>query len=261
MELFRDPLLLQEIRNEIEISALHHPFGVSEPPEIDLQSLQTCLLLQSAYAEVLRLYTYNFLVSTSDHDDFTFKGWLIPQNRMVAISSHTAHMDSQVWNTDSPSAHHPLGSFWAKRFLRQCSDNPRGPLKVKSSSGTNPDAQSDGWPQNTSAGDAKPRETRKGPQESAEFSLTGLSGIWMPFGGGYSLCPGRHIAKQEILISVAMLCTVLDIELIQKPSLQERLGLGGKVTKEFGQDMRYFGMGILPPKKEVWARIRERSVA
>ena len=261
MELIRDPLLLQEIRNEIEISAPHRPFGVREPPEIDLQNLQTLLLLQSAYAEILRLYTYNFLVSTSDHDDFTFKGWLIPQNRMVAISSHTAHMDAQVWNTDSPSAHHPLGSFWAKRFLRQCSDNPKGPLKVKSSGETSTDAQSDVWPQNTHAGDAKLRETRKVSQESAEFSLTGLSGIWMPFGGGYSLCPGRHIAKQEILISVAMLCTALDMELVQKPSLTERLGLGRTTTTKFGLDMRYFGMGILPPKKEVWVRIRERSVA
>ena len=44
----------------------------------------------------------------------------------------------------------------------------------------------------------------------------------MAFGGGVSLCPGRHWAKNEILAFVAMICQHMDCELEEGQLLPER---------------------------------------
>lgn len=46
-----------------------------------------------------------------------------------------------------------------------------------------------------------------------------------PIRRGQTLCPGRHFAKEEILLSVAMMCSMFDIEL---------LGSGGKKGGRYG---------------------------
>lgn len=37
------------------------------------------------------------------------------------------------------------------------------------------------------------------------FSLDGLNGSWIPYGGGFRACPGRHFAKREILMTLAVM--------------------------------------------------------
>ena len=44
------------------------------------------------------------------------------------------------------------------------------------------------------------------------FSLKGLKAVYTPSGGGSSLCPGRHFAKQEVLSTLAILVLQYDIE-------------------------------------------------
>lgn len=45
------------------------------------------------------------------------------------------------------------------------------------------------------------------------FSLRGLEGVWIPFGGGPRACPGRHLARHHMLVIVAAMVMLFDIEI------------------------------------------------
>lgn len=77
--------------------------------------------------------------------------------------------------------------------------------------------------------------------------MEGLSGAWLPFGGGSRQCPGRNFAKQEIILSFALIATMFDIELLE-----------GTKKDSMQPDMKYYGLGTLPPKGKVPFRIRRR---
>ena len=82
----------------------------------------------------------------------------------------------------------------------------------------------------------------------------------MPFGGGYSLGPGRHVAKEEIVLTVAMLTLAFDFKLINEEGLWSSFSNKIRITGVAGpeHDMRYLGMGILPPRKQVKMRCSRR---
>lgn len=257
VELIANPKLLSNIRAEVEVSI--DPDPKSPESIIDIEKLSTQPYIQSAYAEVLRLRTYNLLVTTPDYDDFNFRNWIFPKEKLVAISSHTAHMDSRTWNTGSVGAEHPLGTFWAERFLSYPSDPSSGPLKPE----LLPRRRSIlSQKQDHFQDDASIKGSKLGAMStsaiSPQFSLKGLCGIWAPFGGGYSLCPGRHLAKKEILLSVALLMKTFDFEFVKGKNAWNRLRRGSRERRDIKPEMRYFGTGVLPPKEEVLVVIKRR---
>ena len=261
LELAKDPELLSRIRAEATDS-MSQPDGSTSA--VDAGRLSTQPLIQSGYAEVLRLHTYNFLVTTSKHSDFTFRKWRFPKNQMVAFSSHTAHNDDRVWNVRSRTAEHPLNGFWAERFLIRESDPRSGPLSPEYRSslkakGASDQDESDDIERNDSSRALSPQS------KSLKFSLAGLGGIWAPFGGGYSLCPGQHLAKEEILVAVAEMVLAFDFKLVEKKrswwkSLTSS-SVGDADRVGYRHDMRYFGMGVLPPKEKVKVMIRRRDMS
>jgi cytochrome P450 len=82
----------------------------------------------------------------------------------------------------------------------------------------------------------------KGTQEPF-FSVQGLEGAWIPYGGGYAACPGRHFAKRIILYTTALLVAAFEVEVL---------------TDRLEMDDRCFGLGTQKPKHEVKFRIRRR---
>ena len=258
VELTKDPYLLSKIRDEIIDSASVSSDSNPSSLGLDAKKLATQPLLQCVFAEVLRLYAYVFLVNTSEHRDFSFRGWMIPRDQMVAISSHTAHMDTNVWNT-GPTGNHPLHTFWAERFLIRPSNRRNGLLKKSWTTSQIPTLSKD-WQDEEHTENAASGFVSNTPGSPTVF-LGGLSSIWMPFGGGHGLCPGRHLAKEETLLGVAMLITSFDFESIEYRDMWDRLGLkrGNREKKNLDLDMRYFGTGVLPPKKEVKFKIRRRG--
>lgn len=79
------------------------------------------------------------------------------------------------------------------------------------------------------------------------FSLDGKQGKYMPYGMGEHMCPGRHFAKYEMLLTVAVLMERFEIELLGPD--------GWKPDDDLGR----YGFGSVHPKQKVEARIRMRS--
>ena len=152
------------------------------------------------------------------------------KDKLIMIPSRTIHMDSSVWSTGAGGMH-PLNEFWAERFLVH-SDEP----------GSGPAMQSGVVVEKKNV--MAKMDQREG---GGNFSMSGVAGSWIPYGGGQMLCPGRHFAKQEILLSVAMISFMFDIVVLESE---------GKKVEE---DMEFYGLGTLPPKGKIQCRFRRRA--
>ncbi|THZ14090.1 cytochrome P450 [Aureobasidium pullulans] len=139
---------------------------------------------------------------------------------------------------------HPLNQFWAERFLLKTGSDHSGPL-LQSYRKKHVDIPATTRPELPVRVDSAMEDSAVQPE--VKYSTNGLAGAWVPYGGGQSLCPGRHYAKQEMLMTFAIMSTCFDIEILQEP---------GEVTLP---DLGYFGLGVLPPKNKTRCRIRRRT--
>lgn len=172
-------------------------------------------LLQSAYAETLRMRVTIALPRTCEYEEFDFFGYKIKKNEHLLIFTSPVVQDDEAWTRAGKPPLKPFEDFWAERFLA-----PKDGSKQK-------------------MGNEEPEEL--------EFSLRGLAGRWMPYGGGQHLCPGRHYAKSQIIGSFAFFFAKYDLELLN------HIGKGGVQP-----DLRWFPMGSLPPDRKVPFRIRRK---
>ncbi|KAF2000493.1 hypothetical protein P154DRAFT_575855 [Amniculicola lignicola CBS 123094] len=84
-----------------------------------------------------------------------------------------------------------------------------------------------------------------GPQ--LNFSLDGRSGQWLPFGLGEHMCPGRHFAKQEMILDFAILITMFDFELLTPDGWKP------------GDEAKRYGFGTQTPDAKTPFRIKRRQ--
>jgi cytochrome P450 len=47
-----------------------------------------------------------------------------------------------------------------------------------------------------------------------EFALGSRGAYWFPYGGGPTMCPGRHFARQEIIMTIALFASRFDVEVV-----------------------------------------------
>lgn len=219
IELLRDDDLQKETLHRIWASTPGKEQDTSKA--LDVPRLCSDTLLQSMYAETLRLRFAALIVREAAQRDFSFMGWSIKKNDTLLVSSQTEAMNEEVWSEgDDTETRHPLDRFWASRFLVDAANPRSGPLRE---------------PRPTS--DAI---TTAGPS----FSMDGLSASWIPYGGGKHLCPGRHFAKRWVILTAAVFLTTFEIELDDK--------------KHVESDATQFGFGTLPARGKVPCRIRRR---
>lgn len=81
--------------------------------------------------------------------------------------------------------------------------------------------------------------------DALEFTSKAVEGSWVPFGGGINPCPGKRFAKVQAFLTVALLVSMLDCEVLSD---------GSDVKMSMGN----FGIGVLGPAKKVPVRIRSR---
>lgn len=214
-EVIRDASLLSRVRTIVEKHRLDSPPGTLD---FDFEKLCSDPLLQSIYAETLRLRVASFIFRGPERTDFRLKQWLIPKDAVILISGYAAQMDKEAWEG---SDRHPVEEFYAGRFLQY----PKNDATDQNGGGVS--------------------EETLGSQ-SPNFSLEGRASNWIPYGGGQRMCPGRHFNKLEMISSLAIMLTLFDIELIDR---------NGNIPES---DMNGYGFGALWPKGKTPVRIRNR---
>ena len=203
-EILRDSNLLNEVR---AVVAARRTYTAGGSPDFDIPKLCGDPLLQSVYAESMRMHNTTFLMRGVGRETFDLNGWEIPPASVMIISVHYAQMDPGIWAPEPDSM--PPDVFFPGRFLKvrgQC-DRP----------------------------------------SDLEFSLKSYAGSWIPYGTGSRMCPGRHFAKQEIIVGCAIMLSLFDIEMT------------GSLDEFPGHDTDGFGFGVLWPTKKFPVRIRRRA--
>ncbi|KAI0419434.1 hypothetical protein F5X98DRAFT_335114 [Xylaria grammica] len=137
------------------------------------------------------------------------------------VSSYVSHMDENFWNTRGGK--YPVNSFWAERFLIDPPDPSSGPVR-------------DNVPSTVYQSPVAPKA--EGPEKGVFFSVKGLGGAWIPYGGGHAACLGRHLAKRLILYTTCLLAIA---------------------TQQVVMDSPRFGLGVQRPKQPVRFRMRRKT--
>ncbi|KAL1970226.1 hypothetical protein VTN77DRAFT_5386 [Rasamsonia byssochlamydoides] len=250
IEIVQRPELLARVREEIAPCIKHDGINILD---VDVARLCNNPLLQSIYAEILRLQVGIILPWVTSGAELDIDGWSVKEGETLVISTWHAGRDSRVWNTSSADDPHPVDEFWAERFLVKPGDAVHtGPIKKVDKAAAEETVSSCPYKPAPSQSD---KDCSKGKESNqCTFSMAGTAGSWIPYGGGIKLCPGRHFAKQEIIIASAMYLAAFDIELIvdqKKPKQKQRIVA----------DDRFFMFGVLHPKGEIRARIRRRRLS
>ena len=214
-DIYRDPELLTSIRAEVD--ACRVDAGREDAPiKFDLDRLFRLPVLQAVYAETLRLRMHFYIIRMPDRADMRIRDWVVPRKKVIVTATTVAHMDSEVWNTGTNNER-PIDQFWVGRFLRY-------PTKCVDDGGS------------------------KSYNPAPTFSTKEAEGGWIPYGGGVRQCPGRHFAKRQILLTIALMVSLFDCDII---------GEGLNVKEDFS--LNGFGGGVSHSAGKVPVRIRRRA--
>lgn len=125
------------------------------PHTPNIRDLESITLLQSLYAEALRYSVQIFVPRTSPVDYLQLGDAFIPPDKLVMVNTRVAHMDEKIWN--SQGGKFPLDQLYPERFIVDPTDASTGPSLFKDTSVPKP--------------------------EKPYFSMKGLEGSWIPYGG------------------------------------------------------------------------------
>ena len=117
MEVISDSKLLVRIQ---EVVARNRVYSPSSTLEFDWANFCKEPLLQSIYAETLRLHIAIFILRSSDREDVNVRGWRIPRNGPILIAGYNEQMDPEQWQSKSQPNAKLVHEFWAERFLHSC---------------------------------------------------------------------------------------------------------------------------------------------
>ena len=196
-------------------------------------------LLQSSYAETLRMYVAVYIICKPEYEDAQVLDCIIPKDTMIVISSAMAHLDKRNLSLGMMEEH-PVETFWADRFLTSCNNISRPSSECSTVSNPSASKNDPDTPAMSAVSGPDPREPK--------FSLINYSGSWVPLGGGIHQCPRTHWVKLQMLLSFAILSAAFDVEL--QPG-KEKLRI----------DMAKYGLGALQPTEMAIFKIRRKEAA
>ncbi|RYP60258.1 hypothetical protein DL769_008192 [Monosporascus sp. CRB-8-3] len=182
--------------------------------KVNAQKLISGPLLQSIYIEIMRLHV-SFNVTREVLRNIDIDGFLVEKGSLLQASSQIAHFDEAVWATDE----HPAREFFAARHIKYVDSEDESGNASK-----------------------KPR-----------FFMKGRPNSFFPYGGGYVMCPGRHFAKQEIIMAIAVVVTKFDIEFLEWVNAD-----GTKSERPPQDDKSFAGFIAMSPDRDMKIRWKRR---
>lgn len=188
---FKDKLLLSRVRSELE-----ETFDATTLANMtyDVEKFKDLHLLQSVYAETLRLRISAYAARYTEREDLQINQWLFPRKSALIVSTVVAQMDKTFWNDKDDT--YPVDKFWSDRFLVYPNDPKSGPWKKS--------------PNTVAVVPEMPKASPKKPT----FTTAETNGQWIPYGGGPRACPGRFFAKRAMIAACAMMVTHYDIDIL-----------------------------------------------
>ncbi|KAK6067449.1 Cholesterol 7-alpha-monooxygenase 4 [Seiridium cupressi] len=214
MELIQDPVLFTAVRKEA--ASAYTVDQQSGTRRIDAQTLINLPLMQSLYTEIMRMHI-SFNATRKALQSTAVGGYAVEKGALVQTPSEIAHYEEAVWGTEE----HPASEFWAYRHIKYVNEL-----------------------------DAQTNELHRQPQ----FSMKGRPSSFFPYGGGYVMCPGRHFAKQEILLAIAMMVTKLDFDFVDWVNQD-----GSRSVRPAKDNRKYAGFVAIPPDREMRVRWKRLS--
>ncbi|PHH89632.1 hypothetical protein CDD83_5616 [Cordyceps sp. RAO-2017] len=189
----------------------------------------TMPLLQAVNAEVLRLHVGIGMTRVNETVDMNLGGYRITRGQPLLIFSRLSALNDEAWMRAgrSPENTGCLKEFHAGRFSYQRKTKRRGPGRGGGGGGGGG---------RSSAG-----------SHGMRYSMDGLAGLWLSYGGGQRMCPGRYFAKTEMISMFSILFSQYELELL------DVLG-----SVEVKADLRWFPTGGLAPDRKVPFRVRRR---
>ncbi|KAH9900108.1 cytochrome P450 [Xylariomycetidae sp. FL2044] len=213
MELLKNPQLYQEVREEV--LSMVRVDDKTGARTLDVPQLQRLPLLQAVYAETMRVHV-SYTVTRDITAPIVIDGYELEKGASVSATTILAHADEAVWNPDGKT---PSSEFNVHRHIKIVDKVDENGNRVR----------------------------------ERAYAMAARPSSYFPYGGGNSICPGRHVAKQHILSTLGLLLARFEIEFV------EWVGPDGlKSDREPGHISAYVGILAMPPDRD--ARVRWRKV-
>ena len=177
VHVYADKRLLQNIRDELENTSVS-TLNPNYKSLMVLSMRKKCFLLHATFQEVLRFHARGAGARYVREDVILNNQYLLRKGMIVQMPTAVTHLDPTIWGAD-------VKGFKPDRFLKKL--NNKLVQKESHPSFEQSDAKSD---------------------LEIKQNLTG----YRPFGGGTSLCPGRHFVTLETLALTACMVLRFDIE-------------------------------------------------
>ncbi|PGG99271.1 hypothetical protein AJ79_08608 [Helicocarpus griseus UAMH5409] len=218
----------------------------------DMNGLVTNTLLKSMFLEALRFSvaspSLRVVMETTQVSNYTFH-----KGSRVLIPGRELQMEKRVWspNNEVPDAL----EFWAERFLdMDKGDNGDAERAAEAREANAQYADTDILKTKTkTAGTADRRRPKTStdaislPSSTTSKTIRDRMLSLRPFGGGVTLCPGRHVAMYKEIATLAILLSHFEIEVDEKA-----LGTTGRPQP------RTCTVGAMAPDRKLIVRMRRR---
>lgn len=220
VHLFARPGLLRRVRAELLAGGVTElDFGGGKPTRLlDLEAVKAgraSPTLGAVFREALRTGSDNYSTRLVKEDTVLAGRWWVGKGSVVQIAGGVIHADEKIWGEGAEG-------FDPVRFL-----------KLEEGEG---EAEGSG---SGKGGEEKPKKVHP-----AAFRA---------FGGGKTLCPGRHFATYEIVAFAAMIVLTFDLEAVDGKGK-----VGGKIVVPAKED-GVLPVHILEPKTAVRVKVRVRE--
>ncbi|KAK0707411.1 cytochrome P450 [Lasiosphaeris hirsuta] len=219
LQIFARSELLACVRAELAGAVVDSEDG--KRLQLDLDAVKTrCPTLLSVFRECLRVGSDNYSTRLVKTDTVLAGRHFLRAGSVVQVAGGVMHADPAIWGPDADD-------FDPERFVKL-----QGSSSSSSSASTTAGSGTDG---------GKPQQQQQHHQvHPAAFRA---------FGGGKTLCPGRHFATNEILAFVAMIVLGFDLDAADG---------GGEIAVP-GKEDGVLPVHILEPKTAVNVRILVRD--